>query len=135
MEATRFYPVAYDARNNPKVLMLRALQGGIVAYGRFHVLLALLYDQHGRIDMKKAGMSEVLQREMELSAEELEAFVCDCIDCGLLSAEAWEQWHVIMSESVLSQLEYSATKAKAGKMGAEARKAKKAPDKTANSRC
>lgn len=128
MEATRFYPVAYDARNNPKVLMLRALQGGIVAYGRFHVLLALLYDQHGRIDMKKAGMPNVLQREMELDEEGLNSFISDCIDCELLSGEAWDKWHVIMSDAVLSQLDYTATKAKAGKAGAEARKAKKAAD-------
>lgn len=122
MKADRFYSVPYDARNNTKVLMLRNIQGGIVAFGRWQALLGMLYDQDGRIDTKNAGARLMLQHELELTAEELDTFIADCIDCQLLSAEAWEQWQVVMSPKVLDQIEYHKTRSEAGKMGGRPKK-------------
>lgn len=122
MRASRFYSVAFDARNNVKVRMLRSLQGGIVAYGRYQALLGMLYDQDGRIDLKQPGARNVLQEELELDSDGLDSFIADCIQCDLLSGEAWEQWHVVMSAKVLEQIEYHNTRSEAGKMGGRPRK-------------
>lgn len=123
MKADRFYSVPYDARNNTKMLMLRNLQGGIVAFGRWQALLGMLYDQDGRIDTKNTGARMMLQKELELSGDELETFISDCIECDLLSGEAWQQWQVVMSTKVLDQIEYHKTRSEAGKMGGRPKKA------------
>lgn len=133
MKADRFYSVPYDARSNTKLLMLRNLQGGIVAFGRWQALLGMLYDADGRIDAKNAGARLMLMHELELTAEELDTFIADCIDCDLLSGEAWEQWQVVMSPGVLEQLEYRKSRVEAGKMGGRPKKAE-APAETSAKR-
>lgn len=130
MKADRFYSVPYDARANTKMLMLRNVQGGIVAFGRWQALLGMLFDADGRIDTKQTGARLMLMHELEFdTAEELDTFISDCIDCQLLSAEAWEQWRTVVSPGVLEQLEYRRTRAEAGKMGGRPKKAEQ-PAKT-----
>ena len=55
MKADRFFSVHYDTRHNPKVELLRDMGGGIVEFGRWIVLMSVLYDVDGLYDLNKKG--------------------------------------------------------------------------------
>lgn len=121
MKANRFFSVSYDIRHHPKVDMLRAEAGGVLAFGRWVILLSLLYESDGRIDISKSAVRKYLMRELETSDEaELGAFLQACADVDLISAEFLAQ-EIVTANSVCEQLDYYKQKSEAGKKGNEKR--------------
>lgn len=116
MKADRFFSVHYDMRHNPKIEMLRDMGGGLVAFGRWLSLMAILYDVGGLYDFTTAVKRRYLCKELELSDDELEPFLSLCADCELLSADMLELKHVV-SPGVSEQIEYYRKKSEAGKKG------------------
>ena len=131
MKADRFFSVHYDARHNPKIDLLRDECGGIVAFGRWIVLMSILYDGDGLYDISTKAKRRYLMKELEYTNEdELRGFLNACVECDLLSGDLLEMGHVV-SHGVCEQIEYYKQKAEAGKAGAEKRWSK--PKKSANS--
>ena len=121
MKADRFFSVHYDSRHNPKIELLRDMGGGLVEYARWIVLLALLYDSDGLIDLGSKGKKRYLMRELEISSdEELKEFLSNCAECRLISAELLELGHVV-SRGVSDEIEYRKKKSEAGRKGMQAR--------------
>lgn len=120
MKAGRFFSVHYDMRHNPKIELLRDMQGGIVAYGRWMVLLAILYDSGGVYVMDTPIKKRLLLKELEFDSDGLEEFLKACAECELIDAGLLEVGHVA-SSGVCEQLEYYKTKSEAGKKGMQSR--------------
>ena len=121
MKADRFFSVHYDSRHNPKIALLRDMGGGLIEYARWIVLLALLYDSDGLIDLSSKGKKRYLMRELEISSEEeLNEFLSNCAECELISAELLELGHVV-SRGVSEQIEYYKQKSEAGRKAVNAR--------------
>lgn len=116
MKADRFFSVHYDMRHNPKIDMLRDEGGGIVALGRWVVLMSLLYDSDGLIDINSDVKRRYLCRELELDSDGLAVFLRQCAECDLLSANLLEIGHVA-SRGICEQIEHSHKKSEAGKKG------------------
>jgi hypothetical protein len=138
MDAQRFYSVAYDARHNPKVEIMREWGDGLVEYARWQVLLGILYDcdgvvRVGRIVDRETGelaptvTARFLAREMELDAAGLSKWLDMAAECGLIEIGLWKELGDVVSEGVTEQLAYQRQKSEAGKRSAEARR-KKASD-------
>lgn len=133
MDAQRFFSVAYDSRNHPKVDMLRSLEGGIVAYGRYIALLGILYDMGNGIRLSDGmdgldpTMAAYMMRQLEFDdLDDFEHFVGSLAKVGLIDAEAWEREATITSASVGKEIAFRKAKSNAGKMGG---RPKKAPEK------
>ena len=127
MKADRFFSVHYDIRHNPKIDMLRDMGGGIIELGRWIVLLSLLYDSDGLIDITNKAKRKYLMRELELSDDGLSEYLNQCAECDLITPDLLELGHVV-SKGVCDELDYRKQKSEAGKKGMESRwgKGKKA---------
>lgn len=116
MKADRFFSVHYDMRHHPKIELLKKLEGGIVALGRWFVLLSILYDVGGVIDVNKPLIRSYLADELDMDGGELDGFLSSCAECELISSELLKMGHVA-SEGVSEQLDYQRKKSEAGKKG------------------
>ena len=126
MKAGRFFSVHYDTRHNPKIELLRDMGGGLLEFGRWMVLLALLYDSDGLYDITSKSKKRYLMRELECgSDEELDKFLSNCAECELISQELLELGHIV-SRGVSEEIDYHKTKSEAGKKGMQKRWGKKA---------
>lgn len=124
MDAQRFFSVAYDSRNHPKVRMLRMRGDGIAEYGRYVALLGILYDMGNRIDATDDAMLEYLAYELDLrDGGETAEWLRAAAGCGLIDPGALEEFGVVTSNGVGRELEYKAMKSAAGKQGGRPRKA------------
>ena len=91
MKASRFFWVHYDIRHNPKIDMLRDMEGGIAAFGRWIALMTIIYDANGVYDISNRAKMRYLVKELEFDdEEELNGFLKSCAECELLSAELLE---------------------------------------------
>lgn len=125
MKADRFFSVHYDTRHNPKIELLRDMGDGLLEFGRWIVLLALLYDSDGLYDMTAKGKKRYLMKELEISSdEELKEFLENCAECDLISSELLELGHIV-SRGVSEQIDYYKTKSEVAKKAAQARWGKK----------
>lgn len=132
MDAKRFFPIAYDSRNHPKVRMLRMRGEGIKEYGRYIALLSMLYDGGNRIDATDPMALELMAYELDFeSAEDVRQWLHLVARCGLIDPGALEEFGVIASSGVDEQLDFMATRVAAGKKGGRPRKGqqKKVPEK------
>ena len=121
MKADRFFSVHYDMRHNPKIELLKDMGAGIVELGRWLVLMSILYDVDGLYDISTQAKRRYLVRELELQDEDaLRAFLMNCAECDLISAELLEMGHVV-SHGVSEQIEYYKTKSEIGRKAVEAR--------------
>ena len=121
MKADRFFSVHYDMRHNPKIELLKDMGAGIVELGRWLVLMSILYDVDGLYDISTQAKRRYLVRELELQDEDaLKAFLMNCAECDLISAELLEIGHVV-SHGVSEQIEYYKTKSEIGRKAVEAR--------------
>lgn len=118
MKADRFFSVHYDMRHNPKVDMLRDLGGGIVAFGRWLALMSILYDSDGLVDVGSKPVRRYLERELE--TDDLDGFLGQCAECGLIDRDMLDMGHVV-SKGVCDELEYHKRKSEAGRKGNEKR--------------
>ena len=123
MDANRFYSVPWDGYNDIGMKFLRKKHGGVAAYGRWHVLLGILYDRDGRIELDDDFML-LLEEDLEMGEGELDAFVRDLAKLGWISKDLLDMG-VLASPGVAEQLEYRKKKQAAGMKGAEARWQKK----------
>lgn len=129
MDANRFFQVSYDSRNHPKVRMLRMMGGGIVEYGRFVALLAILYDMDNRVRVgfpeDEAAAPECFMLASELgfdSQGELREWLSKAAACGIVDAEMLDALGVVASRTVGEQLEFRKAKTEAGRKGGRPRK-------------
>lgn len=123
MDAKRFFPIAYDSRNHPKIRMLRMRGEGIKEYGRYIALLSMLYDSGNRIDANDPDTLELMAYELDFeSAEEVRPWLSLVAKCGLIDAGALGEFGIIASGGVGEQLEFIASKSAAGKKGGRPRK-------------
>lgn len=118
MKADNFFPVAYSMPHNPKVENLRELRGGIVAVGQWVVLLSLMYEYGGRVELTDLNR-RMLARELE--TDDIDGLLGACADCGLISAELLGAG-TVSSNGVCEQLEYKRSRAECGKKGGRPKK-------------
>lgn len=128
MKAGRFYSKSYDMRHHPKCELLQEYYGGGIegcaAYGRWNMLMEIIYDQDGLVKIDTELRRRWMARELRMQdTEELKEFLTACADCDLISAELLEAGSVT-SKGICEQLEYSRQKAEAGKQGGNTKKAK-----------
>lgn len=116
MKADRFFSVHYDMRHNPKIECLRDMGGGMVALGRWLVLMSVLYDSDGIFDVNNPLKRRYLCRELELSEDELPEFLRQCAECELINVDLLNVRHVA-SDGICEQLDYVRRKSEAGKKG------------------
>ena len=86
MEANRFYSVPFDGHHWADFAMLDMLQGHeltATTYGRYHILLGMLYQQGGRIELT-ASWRRMIGGELALDDDALQRFLEDCAEAGLL---------------------------------------------------
>lgn len=122
MDANRFYSVPFDARNNSKILRLRKVSGGIVAFGRWMALLGILYDAGGTIDLTDEAMRSVIADELEL--EDVDQFCTDLASCGLIDGEIYRATNHVTSKGVCDEIEYRKGRVEAGRKSGESRRKK-----------
>lgn len=116
-----YFPVPYEGYNARDIRLLRRLQGGVIAYGRYHVLLGILYQAGGRFDLDELAITD-LEEELELTACGVTRFLEDCSKCGLISSEFLARG-VVASEGVCKQLDYIRQQSERGKKGGRPKKA------------
>lgn len=123
MDAQRFFSVAYDSRNHPKVRMLRMRGDGIAEYGRYVALLGILYDMGNRIDATDPDVLGYLAMELDLEdGSAAFGWLEAAASCGLIDRGAFEEFGVATSNGVGRELEYKAVKSAAGKKGGRPKK-------------
>lgn len=129
MDAQRFFPIAYDSRNHPKVRMLEMMGEGIAEYGRYIALLGILYDMDNRVhvgmqDEEAAPGCFLLAEELDFpDCEALREWLRKAAACGLIDSEMLETFGSVASRSVAEQMEFRRAKAESGKKGGRPRKA------------
>lgn len=122
MKGNRFYSIPYDARNDPKMRLLRMKCGGIVAFGRWQALLGILYDEDATIDLSDETMHRVIEAELELNGSKLDDFIQELVAVGWLDGIAWESMGKVHSKSVYEQLNYKEKQSESGAKGGRGRK-------------
>lgn len=89
MEANRFYSVPFDGHHWADFAMLDMLQGHeltATTYGRYHILLGMLYQQGGRIELTESWR-RMIGGELALDDDALQRFLEDCAEAGLLAGD------------------------------------------------
>ena len=81
-----YFPVPFDGYSARDVRILKRLQGGVVAYGRWITLLGMMYQAGGIIELNDLETADLMS-ELELDADGLMAFLTDCAKVGMLSGE------------------------------------------------
>ena len=119
MDARRFYSVPWDGYDDIGMKRLRRKHGGVAAYGRWHVMLGILYDAGGRIALDEDVM-QLLEEELEFGRDELTSFLDDLAKLGWISQELLDIG-VVSSKGVCDQLEFLSSSSYYGKKGAEKR--------------
>lgn len=122
MKGNRFYSIPYDARNDPKMKLLRRKCGGIAAFGRWQALLGILYDEDARIDLSDQTMHEVIEAELELKGAKLDDFIDVLAEVGWVDRGFWEAERHVVSASVYEQLHYKEVRSSSGKKGGRGNK-------------
>ena len=122
MKGNRFYSIPYDARNDPKMMLLRMKCGGIAAFGRWQALLGILYDEDATIDVSDETMHRVIEAELELKGDKLDDFIQELVAVGWLDRDAWETFGKVHSASVFEQLHYREAQSANGSRGGRGRK-------------
>lgn len=118
MKGSRCYSVHLDERNFPRVKYLRRKCGGIAAYGRYHVLMALLYDYDALIDLSDAVTLGILEEELELGSEQaLMSFLSQAARAGIIDEAQLEAENRVFSSEVWEQLDNKARRSDRAKKG------------------
>lgn len=122
MKGNRFYSIPYDARNDPKMKVVRRKCGGIIAFGRWQALLGILYDEDGAIDLSDETMHGVIEEELELKGDKLDEFIGALVAVGWIGREPWERERHVVSGSVYEQLSYKGKQSANGSKGGRGNK-------------
>ena len=113
MKADNFFPVSYSMPHHPKVENLRDICGGVLAVGQWVILLCLLYDYEGEIELTTLNR-RMLARELE--TDDLDGYLNALADCKLID-KGFLDAGFVTSRGVCDQLEYKRQKSEAGKKG------------------
>lgn len=106
MDAKRFYSVPYDGYADYGVSVLAERYGLDAAYGKWHILLGLLYDADGIIDIGNAMVRRMVANRLCLEdGEALEAFLELAAFVGYIDQRKLDEG-VIMNEGVCAELEF-----------------------------
>lgn len=120
MKAGKFYPVPYMGHLEPDVQELMEVQGGLIAYARWHILLGFMYEYDGAITLTDTRRN-ILARNLQLDVEGLDSFLRSCAEIGLIDAGFLDKGK-ITSNGVQGQMEFKKMKADAGRKSGEARR-------------
>lgn len=124
MKGERFYPIPWDAYSEFGMRRLRMLHGdGPAAFGRWHILLGMLYASDGCILADDASTRIVLMSELELDEDGLDRFMHALATVGFIDGAAYEARGSIVSPGVVKQLEYIDSKRRAAAAGGRAKAA------------
>lgn len=124
MRGGRFYSIPWDAYNDFGMRRLRMLHGdGPAAFGRWHILLGMLYDADGCILADDASTRIVLMSELELDEDGLDGFMHALATVGFIDGAAYENRGSIVSPGVVEQIEYLDKKRRAASVGGRAKAA------------
>lgn len=126
MKSNRFYSIPYDNRNDFDIRRLRSMQGGIVAFGRWHALLGILYDKDGLVDASDDVTLDLLAEELDFRGNKAREKVCefldDCASIGLVDLTAWTARRHVVCSGVVEVLDFRSKKSSAGGKGGRGRK-------------
>lgn len=122
MKGKRFYSIPYDARNDPKMKVVRRKCGGIIAFGRWQALLGILYDEDAVIDLSDEAMHKVVEDELELKDERLDEFIDVLAAVGWVDLAMWETRRKVISKSVYEQLDFKGKQSENGAKGGRGNK-------------
>ena len=126
MKSNRFYSIPYDNRNDFDIRRLRSMQGGIVAFGRWHALLGILYDKDGLVDASDAVTLDLLAEELDFRGNKSRDKVCeflgDCATIGLIDLTAWTARRHVVCSGVVEVLDFRSKKSNAGGKGGRGKK-------------
>lgn len=111
----KHFPVDFDAFHARDVRILRRLQGGVIAYGRWMVLLGILYQADGLFSLDEMAMMDLME-ELEMEAGEVELFLSDCAKLGMISQEHLSRG-IVASDGVCRQLAYIEQQREHGRKG------------------
>lgn len=119
MNANRFFTVPFDCRNDTKMLRLGKLQRGKMrAFGRWMSLLGMLYDDDGIIDVSNDTTFSIVMDELEFRQPgDLEVFLNNCSEVGLIDSELWVTMQHVVNPGVTKQLAYRTAQSSNGKSG------------------
>lgn len=122
MNGNGFFKVPYQGHQRPDMRMLCRAEGGLVAYGRWHVLLGILYQSGGRLELNDLTAGYLVD-ELEFDGlDGLSGFLKTLSEVGCIVPEFLER-NVITSRGVCDQLEYLKRAKEAGAKGGRPKKA------------
>lgn len=122
VQGKRFYQVPWDAYSDFDMRRLRMLCGdGPATFGRWHIMLGLLYDADGCILTDDTTSRIVLMSELELDDEGLESFMQALIAVGFIDGAAYLERGSIVAPGVIGQIEYREKRRRAGAAGGKAK--------------
>lgn len=114
MDGYASFPHAIGMRHHHKMAMLQAAMGERVAtYGMVCILLEVLYECGGSIDLPGGGR-EYLASELDCDKSGLDAFLGLCAKIGWIDAGPLKDG-VVTSHNVMEQIAYKDAKSAAGK--------------------
>ena len=126
MKSNRFYSIPYDNRNDFDIRRLRSMQGGIIAFGRWHALLGILYDKDGLVDASDEVTIDLLAEELDFKGKQardkLFEFLDDCAAIGLIELAAWSAGRHVVCSGVVEALDFRAKRSNAGGKGGRGKK-------------
>lgn len=126
MKSNRFYSIPYDNRNDFDIRRLRSMQGGIVAFGRWHALLGILYDKDGLVDASDVVTLDLLAEELDFRGKQARDKLCeflgDCASIGLIDLTSWSARRHVVCTGVVEALDFRAKKSNAGGRGGRGKK-------------
>ena len=115
MKAGKFYPVPYMGHLEPDVQELMEVQGGLIAYARWHILLGFMYEYDGAITLTDTRRN-ILARNLQIDGEGLDSFLRSCAEIGLIDAGFLDKGKVT-SNGVQGQVDFRKMKREVGKLG------------------
>jgi hypothetical protein len=93
-----------NARNDPKLKKL-IKRFGVKGYGRYFVLLELIYSEsEGKLDVRSASARSLLCDELAVTLPTLHELLTSCLEIGLFSRSAYEECGVLTSDRIQRQL-------------------------------
>ena len=120
MNRVETFPVPVRGHADPVIQALMLQCGGVAAYGRWHILLGMLYDSDGVIRLSPVSRAVMMANLQFDDLKDLEEFIETLSDLNLIDPGMLERDEII-NAGVCKQLDYIAKKQAAGKQGGRPR--------------
>lgn len=112
MNSIETFPVPVRGHADPVIQALMLECGGVAAYGRWHILLGMLYDSDGVIRLSPVSKAVMMANLQFDDLKDLEEFIETLSDLNLIDPGMLERDEIINS-GVCKQLDYIEKKANA----------------------